>query len=247
MAPTCSAGTRGFEHAIRDGGFAAVFYRKLEVRHVADGQAIIERRKREMRAAQRQLRAEARRLADSHCYSRAAEVFLDALPVPSDGTIAGYWPIGDEFDPRPLLEMLAARGARLALPVVDSASGLLLFREWRPGMALAPAGFGTFGPPPGFSVVAPRIVIAPLLAFDRQGHRLGYGGGFYDRSLAALRADGKCELALGLGFAAQRVRQVPVNEADVRLDGVLTEKEFIWTGKRQDVTQPAAQLLPRQI
>lgn len=198
---------------------------------MADSPGVIERRKFELRAAQRQLRAELRVTASGDCFTRAAEIFMAADGIPRDGAIAGYWPVHDEFDPRPLLEMLAARGAKLALPVIDPAIGLLLFRAWHPGMALQPAGFGTLGPPPPASVVLPRTVIVPLLAFDRQGGRLGYGGGFYDRTLAALREGGKSVLALGLGFAAQRVQQVPVSEIDIRLDAVVTENEIIWTRK----------------
>lgn len=199
--------------------------------------AMTVRRKQEMRAAQRQLRAGMRVAAPSDCFTRAAEIFMEAGQIPRDGAIAGYWPINDEFDPRPLLEMLAARGAKLALPVLDPAAGLLLFRAWRPGMALLPAGFGTLGPPPSASIVSPRTLIVPLLAFDRQGGRLGYGGGFYDRSLAALREGGKSVLALGLGFAAQRVQRVPANETDIPLDAVVTENELIWTRKLLPVTQ----------
>lgn len=203
-----------------------------------DSLAVIEARKRELRAAQRRLRAEAHRLAPEQAYSKAAEIFIAQAPLSRDGVVAGYWPLNDEFDPRPLLEMLAGRGVRLALPVVDAAGGRLLFRAWRPGMALVAAGSGTSGPPATEPVVEPCIVIVPLLAFDRQGHRLGYGGGFYDRTLAILRRDKKCELAVGLGFAAQRVQQVPVNDNDMRLDAVLTEQSLIWTGGKPAAPVP---------
>ena len=206
-----------------------------------DSLAVIERRKRELRAAQRRLRAEAHRLAPEQAYSKAAEIFIAQTPqalLSQNGVVAGYWPLNDEFDPRPLLEMLAGMGARLALPVVDAASGRLLFRAWRPGMALGAAGSGTSGPPATEPLLEPHIVIVPLLAFDRQGHRLGYGGGFYDRTLAILRRDKKCELAVGLGFAAQRVQQVPVNADDMRLDAVLTEQSLIWTGGKPAAPVP---------
>ncbi len=97
-----------------------------------------------------------------------------------------------------------------------------------PGAPLVPAGFGTFGPKETAREVLPDLVIAPLLAFDRRGCRLGYGGGFYDRSLTALRASGKCKYAIGLGFSGQRVQQVPVSDNDARLDAVVTETGVIW-------------------
>ena len=203
---------------------------------MSDGLAVIERRKRELRGAQRKLRSEARRLASDTMFSKAAETFLAQVKLPQDAVVAGYWPLTDEFDPRPLLELLASNGVRLALPVVAGDSGRLLFRAWRPGMALAQAGFGTFGPPASEPLLEPRVVIVPLLAYDRQGCRLGYGGGFYDRTLAILRREKKCELAIGLGFAAQRVQQVPVNQNDIRLDAVLTEQSLLWIGNKPPAT-----------
>lgn len=153
---------------------------------------------------------------------------MKGIALPPGGVIAGYWPLKDEFDSRPLLEAIAAQGGRLALPVVAGDSGRLIFREWQPGAPLAPAGFDTLGPRESAQEVLPDLVIAPLLAFDRRGCRLGYGGGFYDRSLTALRASGKCKLAIGLGFSAQRVQQVPAGAMDARLDGIVTETGVIW-------------------
>lgn len=161
-------------------------------------------------------------------YSAAAGHFLKSITLPSGGVVAGYWPIKDEFDSRPLMENIAAECGRLALPVVAGDSGRLIFREWTPGTPLAPAGFGTLGPKDNAQEVLPDLVIVPLLAFDRQGGRLGYGGGFYDRSLTILRASGKCKLAVGLGFAGQRVQQAPTGPEDARLDAIVTEAGVIW-------------------
>ncbi|MFZ5929676.1 MAG: 5-formyltetrahydrofolate cyclo-ligase [Pseudomonadota bacterium] len=190
--------------------------------------ADIDRLKADLRNEQRKKRAEMFKSSAPEIYVVASRHFLKSVVLPSGGVIAGYWPLKDEFDSRPLLESIAAQGGRLALPVVAGDSGRLIFREWAPGAPLAPAGFGTLGPRENAQEVLPDLVITPLLAFDRRGCRLGYGGGFYDRSLTALRVSGKCKLAIGLGFSAQRVQQVPVSDADARLDGIVTETGVIW-------------------
>lgn len=194
---------------------------------MANGNAQTDRLKADMRAAQRVKRAKMFKSSDSETYVSAARHFLKSIVFPSGVVVAGYWPMRDEFDSRPLLESIVAKGGRLALPVVAGDSGQLIFREWMPGRPLVPAGFGTFGPKQGMPEVLPDVVIVPLLAFDRRGYRLGYGGGFYDRSLAVLRAAGKCRQAIGLGFSGQRVQQVPVNDNDARLDGIVTETGLI--------------------
>lgn len=195
---------------------------------MADDSAGIEQLKNALRETQRQQRARLFRTHGPETYTRAAQHFMKAIAIPRGGVIAGYWPLQDEFDCRPLLEALAAQGALLALPVVAKDSGSLLFREWRPGAPLQPAGYGTIGPGEGAAEHLPSLVIVPFLAFDRRGYRLGYGGGFYDRSLTSLRSSGKCRQAIGLGFSAQRVQQVPAAPYDARLDGVVTEEGAIW-------------------
>ena len=130
-----------------------------------------------------------------------------------------------EADPRPALHALHARGRALCLPVVVARAAPLAFRRWTPETALVPGTFGTLVPD-GTEVVVPCALIVPLLAFDRAGHRLGYGGGFYDRMLAALRAAGPV-LAVGLAFAAQGVPQVPCTVDDQPLDVIVTERETI--------------------
>jgi 5-formyltetrahydrofolate cyclo-ligase len=136
--------------------------------------------------------------------------------------ISGYWPLGDEIDPRPLLQALAGRGLPLALPAIRAAGEPLDFRAWRPGDALRPARFGTREPLPEAPLVQPGLLLVPLLAFDAAGYRLGYGGGFYDRSLALLRRTGDI-LAVGLAYAAQQVAAVPREATDQALDLVVTE------------------------
>ena len=135
---------------------------------------------------------------------------------------AGYAPIGSELDPGPLLRHLDALGLRLALPVTENRRGPLTFRSWRWGGSLEPGAFGVQVPPPGNEVVVPELLLVPLLAYDMAGHRLGYGAGYYDRTLAALRA-ARPVVAIGLAFHGQRVATLPVTAQDQALDWVVTE------------------------
>lgn len=140
--------------------------------------------------------------------------------------IAAYWPIGDEMDVRDALTRLDALGHRCVLPVVVARGAALAFRRWRPGDALLPGPLGTRMPDAAAPEVTPDVVLAPLLAFDRAGRRLGYGGGYYDRTLRALRrAVGV--VAVGVGFAAQEMAEVPAGSGDERLDWIVTEREAI--------------------
>jgi 5-formyltetrahydrofolate cyclo-ligase len=141
----------------------------------------------------------------------------------SDDVVAGYWPIGAEIDVRPLLVAICASGRRCALPVVDGQGKPLLFRGWKPGDPLVSAGFGTSVPSVDSPVRMPTVLLVPLLAFDSRGFRLGYGGGYYDRTIAGLRRAGRPVLAIGAAFARQEIERVPVEEFDQRLDGVATE------------------------
>lgn len=149
---------------------------------------------------------------------------LHAALGPAD-PVAAYWPMGSEADPRPALAALHARGRMLCLPVVARRAAPLLFRRWTPDTPLVPGGFGVLVPADDDRVV-PRALVVPLLAFDRTGCRLGYGGGYYDRTLAALRAAGPV-LAVGLAFAAQEVPEVPCTVDDQRLDIIVTDRETI--------------------
>jgi 5-formyltetrahydrofolate cyclo-ligase len=143
------------------------------------------------------------------------------------GPVAGYWPLSGEIDPRPLL----VRCPIAALPVMQGPGLPLLFRRWRQGDPLQTAAFGVQEPGPEAELVRPFLLLLPLLAFDRRGGRLGYGGGFYDRTLAALRsafrADGAPVIAIGIGFAQQEVPEVPTGPADMPLDAVVTEAETL--------------------
>lgn len=145
-----------------------------------------------------------------------------AARIGAAGVVAGYWPMADEIDPRPLMARLAGAGAGLALPVVVGPGRALEFRVWAPGQVLEPGPHGTCHPPVSAPVVRPDLVLVPLLAFDQRGMRLGYGGGFYDRTLERLRGQGGV-VAVGVAFAVQQVARVPGDVHDQALDMVLTE------------------------
>jgi 5-formyltetrahydrofolate cyclo-ligase len=141
------------------------------------------------------------------------------------GVVAGYWPLGSEIDPRPLMTALAAGGAALALPWIEARGAPAIFRRWREGAPLAPDAFGMLAPGAGAEPVTPDLILAPVLAFDRRGGRLGQGGGHYDRILAALKPRGV--VAVGLAFAAQEIDTAPMGPLDQRLDWIVTEDEAI--------------------
>jgi 5-formyltetrahydrofolate cyclo-ligase len=183
--------------------------------------------KRALRAeARARRRAAAAALPPAQAGAAAAENFFGAIPVPAGAVVSGYWPMADEMDPRPILHRLAAAGHVIGLPVVIGRGAPLVFRRWHPGTDLVAGTFGVMTPGPEAPEVVPRVVLVPLLAFDRAGYRLGYGGGFYDRTLEALRAKGEV-LAVGLGYACQEVAAVPREPTDQRLDWLVTERAVI--------------------
>ncbi|MBW7849615.1 MAG: 5-formyltetrahydrofolate cyclo-ligase [Rhodospirillales bacterium] len=187
--------------------------------------ADIPARKRALRAAA----VERRRLAHGAMAEEAARrvraAFLARLLPPPGTVVSAFWPMGDEIDLRPLLDALHAAGRALALPVVAGRGEPLEFRRWRPGEVLEPGVFGTLHPAAAAPAVRPSLLLVPLLAWDRRGYRLGYGGGYYDRTLARLRADGGGAVtAVGVGYAAQEVEAVPHDGRDERLDVMLTEE-----------------------
>jgi 5-formyltetrahydrofolate cyclo-ligase len=163
------------------------------------------------------------------CLPDAGEALADTVlrhcPPPSGALLAGFWPMGDEIDIRPLMRRLAKAGHPLALPVTPRRGHPLVFRRWAWGDALVPGRFGTSVPAETAPVVTPEALLVPLLAFDASGARLGYGGGFYDRTLAGLPG----AWALGVAFAAQQVEKVPAGEHDVALHGIATEAGFLRT------------------
>jgi len=147
--------------------------------------------------------------------------FKNSVEVPAGAAVSGFWPMGDEIDVKPLLAQLHASGHPIGLPVVVKKGEPLIFRQWHPGVALVAGGFGTEVPPE----LAPQVLIVPLLAFDAEGYRLGYGGGFYDRTLDKLRTGSAADpLAVGVAFSAQHVLRVPRDDFDQPLDWIVTEK-----------------------
>ena len=138
--------------------------------------------------------------------------------------VSGYSPIRSELNPVPLMHKLAGQGAKLALPAVLARGKSLMFRAWSPGDRLTMGPLGILEPSPAMAELIPDIMLVPLAAFDRLGHRIGYGAGHYDFTLAHLRKL-KPIIAIGLGFAAQEIKIVPALAHDVALDYVLTEKK----------------------
>ena len=138
--------------------------------------------------------------------------------------VSGYSPIRGELDPVPLMRQLAERGAQLALPAVMARGKSLAFRAWSPSDRLMLGPLGILEPSPAAAELIPDIMLVPLAAFDRLGHRIGYGAGHYDFTLAHLRKI-KLITAIGLAFAAQEIEAVPALSHDVALDYVLTETE----------------------
>jgi len=161
--------------------------------------------------------------------AQAAEaIAARAFPVPlkSATIVSGFMPMKSEINPLPLMRKLAEAGARLALPVVAGRGKPLIMRAWGIGESLAAGVWGIRQPAASAPAVAPDILLVPLLAFDRAGHRIGYGAGYYDMTIAALRAR-QAVVAVGLAFAAQEIAAVPATPHDAPLDLVLTEREVI--------------------
>jgi 5-formyltetrahydrofolate cyclo-ligase len=192
---------------------------------MADPDTIIDKRKADVRAAalarRDTLPAEGRAAAGEAVAARPFPV-----PVPPGAIVSGFWPMKSEIDPRPLMRRLEAEGAKLALPVVQGRGQPLVMRTWGFGQPLGRGVWGIREPLPDAPEVFPDVVLVPLAAFDRAGNRIGYGAGYYDRTIARLRAM-KPVVAVGLAYAAQETDSVPVTERDQRLDLVLTEREVL--------------------
>jgi 5-formyltetrahydrofolate cyclo-ligase len=177
-------------------------------------------------AAKRAMRAQAMTVRAA-CHpswgTDLARHVLVECPPPLGATVGGFWPLAGEIDIRPLLEGLHGHGHVIALPETQPRGRPLIFRAWAPGAELVPERFGTLRPTG--RECRPDWVLVPLLAFDRRGGRLGYGGGYYDRTLPLLPG----ATAIGCAFAAQEVPEVPTGPGDVRLDAVATERGIVRT------------------
>ena len=153
--------------------------------------------------------------------SRVVALALSLIERYGPRVVSGYVPMRDELDCLPLLSAIAEQGIATVAPVMVAKGERLIFRLWRPGDPLVPAAFGVSEPSSSAPRLEPDLLFVPLAAFDAEGFRLGYGGGFYDRTLAALRAL-KPVAAIGLAYDEQRVDQVPREPTDARLDAILT-------------------------
>jgi 5-formyltetrahydrofolate cyclo-ligase len=160
----------------------------------------------------------------------AAAATIAARPLPvavaPGAIVSGFSPLKSEINPVPLMRAFAAAGAALALPVVAGRGKPLTMRAWAFGAPLVAGVWGIREPPPDAAEVFPDILIVPMLAFDRTGHRIGYGAGYYDMTIARLRGM-KPVIALGVAYAAQEIAEIPVTPRDAALDLVLTEREVI--------------------
>ncbi len=150
-----------------------------------------------------------------------AACLLAEMPPPAGSAVSGYWPMGEEIDLRPLLVALHARGHAILLPETPPLGNPLTFRHWHPGAPMISERFGTSRPDGAVGV--PDWLLVPLLAFDRAGRRLGYGGGYYDRTLAGLPG----AVAVGCAYACQEVAEVPADQHDARLAAIATEAGVI--------------------
>ncbi|MCB1416754.1 MAG: 5-formyltetrahydrofolate cyclo-ligase [Nitratireductor sp.] len=161
---------------------------------------------------------------------KAAEIGAAHLKIEPGMVVSGFFPIRSEIDARPLMEIVRQRGARLCLPVVLDKT-TIVFRELVRGAELVPTGFGTSGPGEDAPVLDPQLLIMPLSVFDRTGGRIGYGAGHYDRAIARLLAKGMTPRLEGLAFSCQEVEAVPVEDHDQPLNAIITEREYVVTGR----------------
>ena len=166
--------------------------------------------------------------------ARLAGHVLARCPLPPGIPVAGVWPLGGEIDLRPLLLALLGRGHPVLLPETPERGHPLLFRRWRPGVPMIPERFGTLRPDGPLGT--PALLLVPLLAFDARCHRLGYGGGYYDRTIAGLPGI----RTIGCAFAAQQVDAVPVLPHDAPLDAVATERGVLFRPQDRPKDRPRA-------
>lgn len=188
------------------------------------GETPLEARKAAARKAAFARRKAAHAAAGPGAAAHLSEVLAGHRGVP----LAGYMPIRTEIDPRPAMAEAAAHGP-VGVPVIQGVGLALKFARWEPDCAMVEGPFGAMIPACA-NYFEPAIVIVPLVAFDRAGGRLGYGGGFYDRTLEGLRAR-RATLAIGFAWAAQEAEHLPLEPTDQPLDMVVTEREVITIGK----------------
>ena len=185
----------------------------------------------EAKAALRVKARAARALLDSGERADAAEAaarhFFDSIELRKSDVVAAYWRIRDEMDCQPILIRLMDSNQTVVLPVVLGPDEPLDLRVWEQGASLYEAGFGTLAPSELAPKAEPDVVLMPLLAFDSRGTRLGYGGGYYDRTLASMKKRPKL---IGLAYSTQQLERIPREAHDVPLDAVITETGIVYFG-----------------
>ena len=182
--------------------------------------ARIEEAKAALRAEAHKRRAAFHNALRADAANAATEHFFTGVALAPAEVVAAYWPIRDELDCKGVLTRLMDGGQPVCLPVVLGDDQPLEMRLWRDGEPLYPAGFGTLAPEDGAPHAIPDVILMPLLGFDKRGTRLGYGGGYYDRTLASL---GNSPRLIGFAFALQEIDAIPREPHDVPLDAVVTE------------------------
>lgn len=182
--------------------------------------ATIEEAKAALRVAAHKRRAAFHPSLRAEAAAAAAQHFFAGIPVAESEVVAAYWPIRDEMDVKAVVARLMDAGQPVCLPVVLGDEQPLELRLWQDGAPLYEAGFGTLAPSEDAPRAEPDVILMPLLGFDKHGTRLGYGGGYYDRTLAALH---KRPRLIGFAFALQEVDHIPRDAHDVPLDAVVTE------------------------
>lgn len=160
----------------------------------------------------------------SGCLAQNASEIQEIIKVPKNGIVGGYYPMGGEIDSLPLMDWMRQLGWRVALPVVENPKGVLAFREWKDDAALVEGFHGIQHPDVSVPNCLPNLLLVPLLAFDAKGRRLGYGGGFYDRTLAHYSEIGHSVTTVGVAFSKQEIEAVPCDDWDYNLDKILTER-----------------------
>ena len=179
----------------------------------------------EIKAAARDAAFATRKAAFRHRTPDDAALLAEVLAAHRGTILTGYMPMRTEIDPLPAMAAHVAGGGRVGVPVIPGKAQPLRFHEWTPDARMVPGTFGAQIPEAG-EEVTPTVLIVPLLAFDRRLYRLGYGGGFYDRTLEGLRKRGPVT-AIGYAFSAQEVDEVPIEATDQRLDLIVTERGVI--------------------
>jgi 5-formyltetrahydrofolate cyclo-ligase len=196
----------------------------------------LEEKKAELRKAQAALRKKtSARYHDEVTATLAtfAGDLIKTFDLSNGDIVAGFWPIHSELDIRPLMNAMIGLGMRTSLPATPKSGKPLIFHVWQEGDPIIKGPFGTSEPEPTARVVIPRLALVPMLAFDDAGYRLGYGGGFYDRTLAELRNQRHIIHWVGIAYDIQLVDAVPIGDHDARLDGILTESG-LWRPAEQN-------------